>query len=103
MRRQCELVGLPRSTWYYEAAAETAENLALMRLVDEQYLRTPFYGSRRMTAWLNRKGHTVNRKRVQRLLRLMGLEAIYPKPRTTRKSPENKVYPYLLRDRKSVV
>ena len=98
VRRQCELIGLSRSTRYYEPVAETAENLALMRLVDEQYLRTPFYGSRRMTAWLNREGYAVNRKRVQRLLRMMGLEAIYPKPRTTRKSLENKVYPYLLRD-----
>lgn len=97
VRRQCELVGLSRSTWYYEAATETTENLAWMRLLDAQYLRTPFYGSRRMTAWLKREGHAVNRKRVQRLLQLMGLEAIYPKPRTTRKSPQNKVYPYLLR------
>jgi putative transposase len=89
---------LPHSTWYYEPAPETATNLTLMRLLDEQYLRTPFYGSRRMAAWLKREGQKVNRKRVQRLLRLMGLEAIYPKPRTTRKSLENKVYPYLLRD-----
>ena len=81
VRRQCELLGLSRSTWYYEAAAETEANLCLMRLIDEQYLDTPFYGSRRMTVWLLHEGHAVNRKRVQRLMRLMGLEAIYPKPR----------------------
>lgn len=68
-----------------------------MRLLDEQYLLTPFYGSRRMAVWLQKQGHAVNRKRVQRLLRLMGLEAMYPKPRTTRRCPNHKVYPYLLR------
>lgn len=97
LRRQCELLGLNRSTWYYEAALETAANLALMRRIDEQYLRTPFYGSRRMTAWLRRAGEEVNRKRVQRLMRLMGLEAIYPKPRTTVTVVCHK-YPYLLRN-----
>jgi putative transposase len=69
-----------------------------MRLIDEQYLRTPFYGSRKMTAHLHRQGYAVNRKRIQRLMRLMGLEAIYPKPQTTTRSPEHKVYPYLLRN-----
>jgi putative transposase len=69
-----------------------------MRLIDEQYLNTPFYGSRRMAAWLNRRGEAVNRKRVQRLMRLMGLEAIHPGPRTTNRSPDHKIYPYLLRD-----
>ena len=83
MARQCELLGLSRSSLYYAAAGETPENLRLMRLMDEQYTACPFYGSRRMTAWLVRQGEAVNRKRVQRLLRLMGLEAIYPKPRTT--------------------
>ena len=68
-----------------------------MRLIDEQYTRCPFYGSRRIAAWLRTEGHEVNRKRVQRLLRLMGLEAMYPKPRTTRRCPNHKVYPYLLR------
>ena len=97
VRRQCELLGLNRSTLYYEAAAETAANLALMRRIDEQYLLTPFYGSRRMTAWLQREGEAVNRKRVQRLMRLMGLEAIYPKPRTTVTVLCHK-YPYLLRN-----
>ena len=98
MRRQCALLGLNRSTWYYEAAPESAANLALMRLIDEQYLRRPYYGSRRMAVWLNNEGHEVNRKRVQRLMRLMGLEAIYPKPRTTVPGAGHKIYPYLLRN-----
>lgn len=97
VRRQCALLGLNRSTWYYEAVPETAANLALMRRIDEQYLRTPFYGSRRMTAWLRREGEVVNRKRVQRLMQLMGLEAIYPRPRTTVTVLCHK-YPYLLRN-----
>jgi putative transposase len=86
-----------RSTWYYEPVPEAAANLALMRLLDEQFLCTPFYGSRRMAKWLQEQGQAVNRKRVQRLLRLMGLEAVYPKPKTTRRCPSHKVYPYLLR------
>ena len=81
VRRQCELLGLSRSSLYYEPAGETAENLRLMRLIDEQYTARPFYGSRRMTIWLSEQGEEVNRKRVQRLMRVMGLEAIYPKPR----------------------
>src|SRR3954468_13123988 len=97
VRRQCELIGLSRSTLYYEPAPETPENLALMRLIDEQYTRCPFYGSRRITAWLVRHHHEVNRKRVQRLLRIMGLEAIYPKPKLSVRRG-HKVYPYLLRD-----
>ena len=68
-----------------------------MRLIDEQYLRTPFYGSRRMTVWLSQQGRLVNRKRVQRLMRLMGIEAIYPRPRTTQRNAEHRVFPYLLR------
>jgi putative transposase len=96
VRRQCELLGLARSTLYYEPAPEAAENLQLMRLIDEQYTSCPFYGSRRITQWLIRQGHTVNRKRVQRLLRLMGLEAIYPKPNLSA-GRGHKVYPYLLR------
>jgi putative transposase len=94
--RQCELIGLARSSLYYEPAEETAENLMYMRLIDEQYMRTPFWGSRNMTWWLNEKGHDVNRKRVQRLMRLMGLEAIYPKPRTSEAAKEHRKYPYLL-------
>ena len=86
VRRQCELLGLSRSSLYYEPAGETAENLRLMRLIDEQYTARPFYGSRRMTVWLIEQGEEVNRKRVQRLMRLMGLEAIYPKPRLSRRT-----------------
>jgi putative transposase len=91
------LLGLSRSSLYYAPAGETPENLRLMRLMDEQYTAYPFFGSRRMTAWLVRQGEAVNRKRVQRLLRLMGLEAIYPKPRTTVAGRGHRVYPYLLR------
>jgi putative transposase len=98
VRRQCQLLGLNRSSWYYEPVAESAENLALMRRIDEQYLRTPFFGSRRMSVWLEAQGHDVNRKRVQRLMRVMGLEAIYPKPRTTIAGAGHKIYPYLLRN-----
>src|SRR5512135_1636365 len=79
VRRQCELLGLNRSSLYYEPVGETSEDLRLMRLIDEQYTACPFYGSRRMTAWLVEQGEEVNRKRVQRLMRTMGLEAIYPK------------------------
>ena len=98
IRRQCELLDLNRSSWYRTPAGESAENLALMRMIDEQYLRTPFYGSRNMTFWLTRQGYVVNRKRVQRLMRIMGLEAIYPRPSTTRRNLEHRIYPYLLRD-----
>lgn len=97
VRRQCELLGLNRSTLHYRPAGESAENLHLMRLIDEQYLRTPFYGWPRMTAYLRRQGYAVNHKRVQRLMQRMGLQAIYPKPKTTRASQERKTYPYLLR------
>jgi len=97
IRRQCELLGLSRSTWHYEPATESAENLRLMRLLDEQYLRRPFYGSRRMQLWLRNQGEQVNRKRVQRLMRKMGLEAIFPKPRTTRRNAKHRIFPYLLR------
>lgn len=93
MVRQCELLGLPRSTWYYQPCGETAENLALMRRIDEQYLKTPFYGSRKMAEMFQ-----VNRKRVQRLMRRMGIEAIYPKKRTTWPDKGHKIYPYLLRN-----
>jgi putative transposase len=97
VRRQCELLGLSRSTLYYQPAAETEANLALMRRIDEQYTACPFYGSRRMAAWLVQQGERVNRKRVQRLMRLMGLEATYPKPRTSAAGRGHRVYPYLLR------
>jgi putative transposase len=92
------LVGLNRATYYLVPGEESADNLALMRRIDEQYTACPFYGSRRITAWLVRQGHEVNRKRVQRLLRRMGLEAIYPKPKLSAAGPGHRVYPYLLRD-----
>jgi putative transposase len=98
VRRQCELLGLNRSSLYYEPASETPEDLRLMRLIDEQYTACPFYGSRRMTAWLTQQGELVNRKRVQRLMRVMGLEAIYPKPRLSAAGKGHRIYPYLLRD-----
>jgi putative transposase len=97
VRRQCELLGLSRSSLYYEPAAETAENLRLMRLIDEAYTAHPFYGSRKMTAWLVAWGTAVNRKRVQRLLRVMGLEAIYAKPKLSVAGRGHRIYPYLLR------
>ena len=98
MSQQCELLGLSRSSFYYEPATETAENLALMALLDREYTAHPFRGSRGMTAWLHGEGHAVNRKRVQRLMRLMGLEAVYPKPRLSVGGTGHKVYPYLLRN-----
>lgn len=98
IRRQCELLGLARSTLYYQPAAESDANLRLMRLLDEQYLHTPFYGSRRMTAWLQARGHAVNRKRVQRLMRLMRLEGLTPKRSTSRPAKGHRVFPYLLRN-----
>jgi putative transposase len=96
--RQCWLVEAPRSSWYYQPRGESPENLHLMRLLDEQYTRTPFYGVRRMTAWLRRQGYSVNAKRVGRLLRLMGVEAVYPKPRLRQPGETMQRYPYLLRD-----
>ena len=98
MRRQCALLGLNRSSLYYEPAPETAENLRLMRRIDEQYTACPFYGSRKMTRWLVQQGEEVNRKRVQRLLRLMGLEAIYPKPCLSLAGRGHRIFPYLLRN-----
>ena len=97
IHRQCELLGLSRSSFYYQPATETEENLALMRRIDEQYTLCPFYGSRRWAAWLSSAEQPINRKRVQRLLRLMGLEAIYPKPRLSAADGQHRVYPYLLR------
>ena len=81
--RQCELLGIARSTYYYKPKPMSELNLRLMRLIDEQYTRTPMYGVPRMTAWLNRQGYGVNHKRVERLMRLMGLQAVYPKRRLT--------------------
>jgi putative transposase len=95
--QQCALLGLTRSSYYYEPRGESEENLVLMRMLDEQYTRTPFYGARKMAAWLQTQGYPVERKRVRRLLHLMGLEAIYPKPRTSLPGPTEQRYPYLLR------
>lgn len=98
MQRQCELLGLARASYYYEPVAVSAENLRLMKLLDEQYTQTPFYGVRKMTAWLNEvKGENVNVKRIRRLLRLMGLAAIYPKPRLSQQAAGHRIYPYWLR------
>jgi putative transposase len=94
---QCRLLRVARSTLYYRPAAVSADDLAVMRRMDELYLATPFYGSRRMTAVLRRDGLAVNRKRVRRLMRVMGLEAIYQKPNTSQGHPAHRVYPYLLR------
>jgi putative transposase len=98
VRRQCELLGLSRSSLYYQGVPESAENLRLMRLLDREYTAHPFLGSRRLTQWLNERGEAVNRKRVQRLLRVMGLEAIYPKPKLSAAGQGHRVYPYLLRN-----
>lgn len=96
--RQCRLVGVPRSSFYFKPQPVKPEDLELMRLIDEQYLKTPFYGSRSMIKHFRRLGHKINRKRVQRLMRLMGIEAVYPKPRTSKPHPAHKIYPYLLRN-----
>jgi len=99
VRRQCELLGLNRTTLYYTPAEENILNLELMRLIDAQYLKTPFYGYRRMTVVLREQGYAINPKRVQRLMHtVMGIQAVYPKPRTTVKNAEHSVYPYLLRN-----
>lgn len=95
--RQCELVGLNRSSWYYQAQPVDDYTLLLLRLLDEQYTRTPFYGVRKMTAYLRDAGHLVNVKRVRRLLRLLGLEAVYPKPRVSQAEAGHRIFPYLLR------
>ena len=95
--RQCALLGISRSSLYYLPTEAGAEDLELMALIDQQYLKTPFYGSRRMTAWLSNHGHQVNRKRVRWLMQLIGLEAIYRRPNTSKPNPGHKVYPYLLR------
>jgi len=97
IRRQCQLLGLNRESYYYVPVQETPLNLELMRHIDAQYLKTPFYGYRRMTAHLQGRGYRVNPKRVRRLMRLMGLVAVGPQPQTSLAAPEHTVYPYLLR------
>lgn len=100
--RQCELIELPRASYYWHCEEgkpkESAENLELMRLIDEEYTRHPFYGSRKMRDYLRRKGYKVNRKRMQRLMRIMCLMSIAPGPGTSKRNKTHKIYPYLLRD-----
>lgn len=96
--KQCDLVGISRSSFYYERKGESPLNLKLMREIDEQFLETPYNGTRQMARHLRRKGYRLGRKRVRRLMRLMGLQAIYQRPRTSKPHPEHRVYPYLLRD-----
>ena len=96
--RQCELVSISRSGFYYQPVGETELNLELMRLIDAQFLETPWYGSRQMARHLRREGYQVGRKRIRRLMTKMGLAPIYQRPRTTVPHPEHRIYPYLLRD-----
>jgi len=91
--RQCQLLNLNRSTVYYPPSPVSADDLRLMRRIDEMYLKRPFYGSRRLRDWLQDEGITVNRKRVQRLMRQMGMVAIYPKARTSKPGKDHKIYP----------
>lgn len=98
IRAQCRLLGLSRSGYYLQPKGESAENLAVMKQVDEIYLSHPYFGSRRMTYVLKAEGHQVSRHRVRRLMRLMGIQAIHPKPKTSLGNKEHTVYPYLLRD-----
>lgn len=95
--QQCSLLQISRSSWYYEALGESPLNLKLMRLIDEQFMQTPYYGARQMARYLKRQGYWINRKRVRRLMQKMGLMAVYQKPDTSKPHPEHKVYPYLLR------
>jgi putative transposase len=97
INRQCDLLEVSKGALYYQPASIDSYTLSLMDLIDEQHTSTPFYGSRRLTAYLNTKGHEINRKRVQRLMRLMRIEAIYPKPKLSRRNENHKIYPYLLR------
>ncbi len=98
--RQCKLVGLSRSSYYYRSRGEKEENLELMKEIDKEYLTKPYYGSRRMTEVLRRKGFKVGRKRIRRLMKLMGLKVFYPKPKNiSQKAKNHKIYPYLLRDK----
>lgn len=97
MRQQCGYLGVNRSSLYVKPRGETEENLALMVLIDREYTRHPFYGIRRMRQYLREQGYPVNRKRVERLYRVMGIQGIGPKPKTTQSNPEHKIYPYLLK------
>lgn len=95
--KQCELVSISRSSYYYQGKGESQQNVEFMRLIDEQFLKTPWYGSRQMTSHLRREGHTVNRKRIKRLMKEMGIQAVYQHPRTSIPHSEHKIFPYLLR------
>ncbi len=97
LARQCALLDISRASLYYQRTLPTFEDLELMALMDRQYLKTPFYGSRRMKAWLRGQGCLAGRKKVRRLMRLMGLEAIYRRPNTSKSTPEHRVFPYLLK------
>lgn len=97
--RQCKLLTVTRSSYYYQATGESTLNLELMRLIDEQHMETPWYGARQMARHLRRQGYGVGRKRISRLIRVMGLAAIYQKPSTSKPHPQHKIYPYLLRGR----
>src|SRR5258708_27262163 len=97
LSRQCQLLGLSRAALYYQAVRPGAYELELMALIDRQYLQTPFYGSRRMAAWLQAQGHAVNRKRGQRLMQRIGSAPNYPRPPTPMPAPANRIYPYRLR------
>ncbi len=97
--RQCKLLGINRSGFYYQPVAVSQDDLALMKLIDQQYMATPFYGTRKMVAWLKTQGYQVNRKHVCRLMQLMGLKAIYRRPRTSKPAEGHKSYPYLLNGR----
>jgi putative transposase len=96
--RQCDLLGLCRTSYYYESVRDDSYNQLIMNLIDEQFTKTPFYGVPRITECLRNKGHEVNHKRIRRLMRKMGLEAIYPKKKLSKAHPDHKKYPYLLRD-----
>jgi putative transposase len=98
MRDQCACLGVSRSGYYHEPAQESVLNLTLMNEMDAEYTRKPYYGSPRLTAYLNKKGYCVNIKRTKRLMKVMGIEAIYQKPRTSVAAPNHKIYPYLIRD-----
>lgn len=95
---QCRLLSISRSGWYYDSKGECPLNLKLMRLIDEQFLSTPYYGSRQMARYLRRQGYNVGRHRVRRLMRQIGIEAIYQRPRTSAPHPEHKIYPYMLKN-----
>ena len=96
--QQCRLLGLHRSGLYYQPCSESEENLTILRQLDEQYFKTPFYGVRRLTAWLEVQGYAINRKRVKRLMKLMGWQTIYRRPNTSKPCKEHRIYPYLLKD-----